>query len=937
MHAGFEFRLLGSLDVLYDGVPVPIMAAKQRTLLACLLLNVNRAVSSETLIAQVWDEALPDDPRAALQSQIARLRRVLDHSPTDTTIQTRPEGYLLASREDALDLHRFRTALREARQEAGRGSPEHAAHLLTQALDLWRGEPLADVPSDLLRREVLVGLREERLAAATLRVEAYLQLGAYQDAILELTDLTAKNPLREELCADLMTALHRAGRQSEALDAYQRMRTRLADELGIDPGATLQQLHLTILRDSHTPDPTPPASPAPGPRSTPTLTAASTIPRQLPADIAHFSGRTDELTALDHWLAASRRNTSAPPLAALVGAGGIGKTSLAVHWAHQATADFPDGQLYLDVHGYARERATDPADALDVMLRALGVDATRIPDSTQQRAGLYRSVVAERRMLIVLDNARDAAQVRTLLPGAPGCVTLVTSRSQLRGLVTREGAFRLAVSRLPPQAAAALFAGLGDSGDAPLEPSAIAELVELCAGLPLAIRIIAERISRDDAERITEIISELRDHNARLDALDSGEDDADLRTVFSYSYRALDADAARLFRLLALYPGRDSFSLHAAAALSGLTPRHARDVLDRLVTAHLLEQPTATRYRFHDLLHEYSLERATDDELPGERAAAVERLLSWFLHTASRAQERLRPNPDPELPQVSPGVAPLEFDDYTDALSWFDDEWPGLYASIRLALHQDAATTAVAILWRLRNYLSIRAHWRECTEICEAARDLGDPQSRAQVMCLLGLAHFQEHRYAESLAACHQGLELITQSPDAPVRLNLLSLIGLIHMYRGDAAEAVRWLLVALDHPMADTAPILQNLGGAYGMLNQFDRALTYSERALEQHEQRGERADVARSLCNLAEAHLSLGDHDPAIQYCRRAVAVCQEIDNREGEATALVLLGRTLQAVGDDPGATAAMRRALAVLAEIGDTTSELAEQARKALAAK
>lgn len=597
-----RFGILGPLEVLRDGALVNIGAAKQRTLLASLLINVNRVVSTESLAASLWETTRPGS-RNVLQNHVMRLRRTLSGVAGRPLIVTRPAGYLLAVPDDAVDIHRFRTLVRDARAAIGIGQSANAADLLNEAIGMWRGDALSDVPSETLRREKQPGLDEERLLAIELRVETWLKLGWFTETIAELTALTALYPLREGLWGQLMLALYRSGRQAEALDAYQRVRGVLATELGTDPSPALQEVHMRILRAE------PEALGGPhAPAAITALTIADQpVPRQLPPDTGRLTGRRGQLAMLDRWLDTVARRRAGTPVAAIVGAPGMGKTALAVRWAHRQSERFPDGQLHLDLRGYARSPAVTTTAALYRALIALRVAPERIPADPDARAGLYRSITAGQRLLILLDNARDAGQVRPLLPCGADCLTIVTSRDQLRGLVALDSAYRVTVNALDSDTANELFRELAGACE-PVDRTAIDALVGWCAGHPLAIRVLAERASRAPGQ-LPRLAALLRNERARLDLLlGAGETEGGLRAVFGHSYRALDEPTGRLFQLLAQLMGTTEFTLRQVAGQVGLDQRPAAALLDRLVAAHLLENPLPDRYRYAELVRAYALE-----------------------------------------------------------------------------------------------------------------------------------------------------------------------------------------------------------------------------------------------------------------------------------------------------------------------------------------
>jgi DNA-binding SARP family transcriptional activator len=606
-----RIEVLGPWRVVIAGRPVEIPAGQMRVLLAALAVSAGSPVPLDVLVVRLWPGRSPMRERATIHTYVARLRRLLGRE----TIETTPVGYQLMVEPGHIDLWLFKDLLRRA-AEAPAG--EELA-LLRAALALWRGEPFAEVASDWLSSEVTPPLTQLWLAALERRIDLEMRSDRIATFVPQLRALAEAHPTRESLWLRLIEALHRSSLRAEALEAFQQVRSMLTDELGIEPGAALQELHLRILRDGAL-DPPPEEAPCGQARAV----------RQLPPEAANFVGRA-ELAPLDRVAARlGRDNTTAPGrpdgrrlthIVALDGAAGIGKTTLAVHWAHRMAAMFPDVQLYVNLRGYGPGTPVSPAAAVETVLRGLGVRGELIPVGVEERAALLRSTLAGRSVLMLLDNARDAEQVRPLLPGGDSLV-IVTSRSQLRGLSVREGAHRLTLGPLPPHEALALLSAAVGADRVRADGEAAAQLVALCDGLPLALVIVAERAQRVGG--LTEVVQALRDERARLDIFSDGDGDPynDLWVALSWSYRALSPDAASMFRRLGQHPA-DDISLAAAAALAGVPQRHAAQALDRLVAAHLVQR-RAHRYGLHDLVRWYARELAGRDDNARERTEAIE-------------------------------------------------------------------------------------------------------------------------------------------------------------------------------------------------------------------------------------------------------------------------------------------------------------------------
>lgn len=674
-----ELRLLGPIEVWFDGKLLAVGPPKQRCVLAVLALEVNRVVPVETIIDRVWDDSPPAAARSLVQTYVARLRRVLAGS--GVTLAYRSGGYVLGMELALVDLHRFRSVFARSAAMVP-GDVECALAGMRGALGLWRGSPLSDLDGDWARR-MRGALREQQLAARRQLLDAHLAAGWDQQALAQIDELLAAHPLDEKLIGQRMLALHRIGRQAEALTCYREARARLLNEVGDEPGPELRNLHQRLLGR----DPALGAAAKPpmrkitatrvarrpnAPRTDvdeiarqtldralaevgisradrvekeyangmlmpfwtwpPDLPreAESPVPRQLPAPLRLFTGRSAELARLSKALDAQDDNGAAVVISAIGGIGGMGKTWLALSWAHQNRARFPDGQLYVNLRGFdPAGQPLPPAVVIRGFLDALGARPDAIPVDFDAQVGLYRSLIAGRRMLVLLDNARDSAQVAPLLPGDGSCAVLVTSRHRLTSLASGHGAQQLDLDVLPETEAAGLLARhLGHDRTA-AEPDAVAEILGCCAGLPLALGIVSARASAQPELPLAALADELRHAADRLDTLDGGELGFNFRAVLSRSYRALSTEAARVFGLLGLAPGAD-ISLSAAASLTGLPHSRARVVLRDLDSAYLVQQYSRDRYRMHDLVRLYAAERAGYDQPPGDRTSALQRLLDFY-------------------------------------------------------------------------------------------------------------------------------------------------------------------------------------------------------------------------------------------------------------------------------------------------------------------
>lgn len=754
---GLWLGLLGPLYVVRDGMPTEVSAAKQRAVLAALLVNANRVVPTDELIEMVWDGTPPPTAGVTMRNYVRRLRLALGPR-IGSPIVTRDGGYQIEVADDELDLLAFTSLCGIGRTAARSGDWRQASAALGRALDLWRGRPLADVPSKILQRDEVPRLWELRLQALEWRNEADLHQGNYDRLFPELQVLTAQHPLRERFQLQLILALYRCGRQAEALEAYQRARRKLLDEIGIEPGRDLRELQQKILAGDASVA-TPMRQPSAGWMATAAPTVSGTAPRepaqpggvrvrpartiiaprQLPAAMPRFVGRKDELSLLTGLQKAVADGQGAPAVAAVVGTAGVGKTVLAVYWAHQVADHFPDGQLYADLQGYGPSGKPMTAEqAICGFLEAFGVTAEQIPAGLDAQAALYRSVLVGKRMLVLLDNACDADHVRPLLPGSPGCLALITSRKNLAALAVTEGAQLLTLGPLAQAEARALLDGWLGAKRVAAEPETVGELTEptgLCAGLPLALSIVAARIARRPDLPLASLASELRDSACLLDALDAGEERASIRTVFSWSCRHLTPCAARTYRLLGLHPGPD-ISAAAVASVAGMSRAQARLALAELVRMHMLSEHAPGRFAFHKLLHAHAAEQARAHDSEQERSDAIRRMLDHYLHTALTADRWLHSAVDPvTLAMPHPGVEPIRLTSRDEALAWLEAEQRVLVAVISEAVRNGFNSYAGQIARTLVPFLGRRGSWHDLSatqaSALAAAQRIGDRADQA--------------------------------------------------------------------------------------------------------------------------------------------------------------------------------------------------------------
>jgi DNA-binding SARP family transcriptional activator/tetratricopeptide (TPR) repeat protein len=875
-----ELRVLGEIEVRISGRPVRLGHARQRCVLVALALDAARPVPVDQMIDRVWGDPSLRDARNVLYTYIARLRSALAGAD-DLAIERRQGGYLLSVDPQAVDVHRFRHIMGEVRAAHDDGV---ARALLPKALDLWRGEPFSGIDNNQWLNTMRTALAQERLVAEMEHADLRLRNGEHTQLLPELAVRAAAHPVNEHAAAQLILALYRTGRQTDALCHYQDVRHRLAAEVGTDPGPALQQLHQQILT----------ADPVVAGRI-PTNTAATTasaavVPRQLPAPPRVFIGRQHELTRLSTVAATG----STLVITAIGGAGGIGKTWLAVHWANQHADRFPDGQLYVNLHGFdPTDQPTPPAVALRGFLDALGADPAALPAELEQQTALFRSVVASKQVLIVLDNARDADQVIPLLPGSPTCTVLITSRHSLTALATTHGAHLLDLDVLSDHEARQLLARhLGAERLTP-EPDAVTDLVSTCAGLPLALGIIAARAAQHLDFPLAVLAKELR-NAARLDALDAGASHASLRAVLSCSDRVLDDLTAMVFTVLGLAPGSE-IGLPAAASLAGLSIEHTRKVLRALENASLVQQHQPGRYHMHDLTHLYASEKAALHLPAAVRADALRRLVDFYLHTAHTADRLLHPYRDPI--QLDPHVAGCVLQPLADigaALRWFDTEHACLLAAQQSAATQGWHPSVWQLAWTLNTFHERRGHAHD-SRTCwlaglVAVEQVGDLTTRTLVRQGLGRACARAGRTAEALDHLRQALTLADEAGDPR--------------------------LLAYAHT---------NLASAWEIQGDDRQALSHCQQALKVSQALGDRTREAVGLASVGWLHARLGQYDQAVDVCEQAFVLGGGLNYGNVQAAVLDTFGYIAHQTGRYAAALDYYGAALAGFREIGGTSTE------------
>jgi DNA-binding SARP family transcriptional activator len=885
--AAMRFRMLGPLEVWSGEGWVGISAEKWRALLACLVLKAGQIVPTETLIFELWADTPPPTANNLVSIYVNQLRRAIGDTDGRTLTRRKP-GYQLKVGPDDTDLQRFESLVADGREARSRGDADTAAALLAEAEGLWRGRFLADVPPTMLVSAEAERAMELRVSAAELRIDANLECGQCPEVISELRRLLAEYPLRERLWLLLMRALRGTGRHAEALNIYGEARSVIAEELGVEPGPELQQIYAELLSADATAPPHPTAGEAgeiargevPGTIAAGGLAdfvgaaaekeAAAALtepagpsrprPAQLPPDIADFTGRRTQVDYLRDALSALdvTADPGAVRIAVIAGAAGLGKTTLGVHAAHQVRHIFPDGQLYVDLSG-ASSGPAPPGDVLARFLRDLGVDGTKIPVGDEERAALYRTQLTGRRVLILLDDAKDAAQVRPLLPGSASCVVVVTTRNRTPYLLSTGF---VDLNTLPGPEALELFSRIVRDGRPAAEPEATAQILSACAGLPLAIRICAARLATRGQWQIATMAARLGDERRRLDELQVG--DLEVRASFQVSYGSLRAgrhriDPAHAFRMLGLWSGQ-RISTPTAAALIGEPLADTADTLETLVDANLLESPEPDWYQLHDLLRLFAMERAQAEEPAEVQRSAVTRLLRWYLAMAETAADVI----SPQRYRISPGkphTQRLLLDSVEAALTWYDSERAGVIAAIRQAaaagLHDIAWQLAVALF----PLFDRRDNWADCITAhriaVDSTRAAGQRQAEAWTAQNLGQA-LALVRDEEAFFYLEEALAIRREISDRV----------------GEAQTAI-------------------SLAFAYNILRGPEAAFNHSLRILEILRRAGNRVLLGIGLTNHADYCLALGRLDEAADCSREALGIWTPLE-KHGRGYATENLGR-------------------------------------------
>ncbi|GAA3439143.1 AfsR/SARP family transcriptional regulator [Kutzneria kofuensis] len=897
-----EFGLLGEVVVAVHGQAVDPGPAKQRCVLAALAMDVNQLVTADQLIERVWGTQCPPRARATLSSYVSRLRGVL--AATDAAeLVRRPAGYVLNADESLIDVHRFRLLTTRARSM----DDENAAAALTEAIGLWRGEPLAGLDGDWASFE-RDRLRQQLLAAECDLTDVMLRLGHSGSLVSELATRTTRHRLNERIAAQYLLALYRDGRVADALGHYQLVRARLIEELGTEPSAALQSLHRQILDLD-------PALTA----SRPAAGEIAVIPRQLPAPPAPFVGREADMARLDEVFDTGR----AVVISTLAGTGGIGKTWLALHWAHRRLDRFPDGQLFVDLRGFGPDDTRmDPAVALRGFLGALGVSRSAVPADAHAQEAMFRSLVAGKRMLIVIDNVADAAQVTPLLPGSSSCTVVITSRTALTSLVSRHGARHLSLDVLGDAESLALLTERLGPARIDADRDAALELVRFCTGFPLALAIIAGRALVADTVPLGKFVAELQ--ATGLAALDDTDPAGSLGAVLSWSLRALDPVDRTVFGLLGLAPGPD-IALPAAANLTGLSPAATEHALRRLEDASLVRRDDHDRFWMHDLVRRYAVTRAQAELTEDDRERALRRVLDFYLRTAHAGDLVLFPHRAPSpLGPAEPGSHPQLLADGAAAAAWFEAEHECLLDAQRLALARGQHRAAWQFAWTMSIFHQLRGlhhdHLETWLHALDTIEHLADPVSAIRTHRNIANACAALERYDQAVTHLHEAVTL-AEKEEAHAELGHTYLVLCrvdevrrdFRQGRDHGEQALHFFRLAGNPAWEATA--LNSTGWCAALLGDYDHAREYCRTAVELSRLHQSPTVEANALNSLGYVDHHTGQHRSAIENYRLALRAYGDFGSTHGRADTLEGIGHPYAALGQYAEARAAWTEAAAL----------------------
>lgn len=914
-----EFRLLGPVELWDAGQRHDLGSSKERCVLAILLWGLGKSVSADVLVDRLWDEHPPPKARNSLYSYVARLRSRLHQVARSGEVRlvSGSGSYTLEADPESVDLYRFRRLRAQAAAIGDSGDDEQAALLLQEADKLWRGVALAGLRGSWADR-TRASLAGERLAATLDRIAAELRRGRHAEILTEITDLVADHPFTETLVGHLMVALNRSGRPAEALQVYRRTREQLVRELGADPSQSLRDLHQRILLGD------PELAPRPQASAVPRTPAADNLPRDIP----NFTGRRAELRWLEDVVAGEPSRT-AMAVVTIDGMAGSGKSTLALHAAHQFRDAFPGGRLYLHLHAHdASREPLDPASGLDALLRLLGVPADRIPRTLEERATLWRTQLAYRRALVVLDDAASQEQVAPLLPGAASCLVIITSRTRLAGLA---GIRELPLGVLSSADATALFTSIADTVTTS-DQDHVAEITRLCGHLPLAIQLVASRLARRSAWSVADLAERLSAAGDRTGEIYTGN--PEIAASFALSYQELSGEQRQLFRQLSLHPGPE-FGMPAAAAGAGASAVDCERSLAALLDSRLLEEPVRGRFRFHDLIGAFARDLALRHDPESSRRETTCRTLDYYCYVADQADRILYPHRD--RIDVSIAIRPAAaapFSNPQAARKWLAEELGNLLSAARQAAEGQSPEHAALIAHVLAEFLQTHGYWEEAialhVQAISAWQVNGDRSGEARALTDLALVFTRTGRYGQALQNARQALAIFRAEDDRHGEAAVLDHIGLVHWQSSHFQEAIScheqalllWRALGDRHGEADSlahsAMPIMHTGGYGEALERFGQALSVYQ---DMRDSQGE----AKTLNNIAVVEEQLGLYDDALRRYQQAQAVARDTGDRQGEAITFNNMGVVYNWIGQHQESLANYRKALAIYRDIGDRSCE------------
>lgn len=915
-----EFKILGPLEVSVGSQRLDLGGTRQQLVLATLLLSANTVVTVGRLEEAIYGEALPPTSRSQAQTSVSSLRRLFASSGYPSTITTHPQGYRITADNAMLDSLRFGDLVAAAKTARDAGEPDRAVAGYRDALRLWRGAALDGLDSQLLQAAAS-RLNEQRIAINEERLSLELDLGRHHELVGELTELVGKYPLRERLRGQLMVALYRCERTAEALQVYRQTRQTMIDELGIEPGERLQQLERSILTSDPALDL--PAGPV---RLQPPRPRVASL---LPADIADFTGRAGLVDHVGRQLLDPGESRRAAPVVVLSGQGGVGKTTLGVRAAHDVAGHFPDGQLFADLHAGAGH-PVEPSRVLERFLRALGVPGPQVPEDLDERAELYRDLVADRKVLVVLDDAADERQVLPLLPGNRAAAVLVTSRHRLGGLA---GASHVEVSVLDADTSLALLGRIAGADRVRAQPGPAAEVAGQCGHLPLALRVAGARLAERPHWDIQQLADRLADETRRLDELQHG--DLAVRASISLTYEGASEQARRLLRRLALVEA-PAFSAWVAAALLGQPPAEAEDALDELVSARLVETTGTgahSQYRLHDLIRVYARQRLAADEPEAEKDAALERALGAMLYLTDDAIRRHYGCDHPQFHSDAmrwPLPGPLAARLVADPLAWFEHERVALVAAVRQAARTGLTDLCWTLAFRAETLFEARTYfddWRDTSEFAlQATRLAGHVRGQAVMLYSRGCLLTAQQEYALAQADFTAAALLFQDAGDDYGLALVDSHIAFVDRVSGQLEEAARRSELALatlrrTPDLVATAYALQNLAQVQLHLGQPGLATDSLSEALRLAQAARSSRTEAQVLYRLGEAYLLAGEPERALGQFEQALAKVREVRDQIGEAHVLQGIGVAQTRLGELGKAATALRESLELADAVGE----------------